>query len=746
MRWARFILFGILLFSLLLANLITPSFADTPNGTRSPGADVTLSTLTGNQTAKPTDSLSYVFVVNNTGDENDSFVVNVISVHGWIVNWTNGPVGPLESNESATVEVNISVPMGVSPDTVDNLTFTAQSTNDPGVIEDIIVNTTVIEAFIISIDVDGALEKTLSIDPPQVTNYTLTIRNRGNDDITITFKHSTPTIGWAVTFPQFPNKKVTVSKANFSQESIVHVNVSVSAPLDASPGFTMPLNIWGERTDAVPIWYSFQDQENITLNTVVKSNINLNLSPENRFGYAGLNDTIYNFTMQNLGNTDVIIDLVAIRDDVIGASIDIDWVNLRKGELPIINKVRVSAAANAPLGNYSINISATNNATGEFIDQMEIYYIVAPVFNITNISIADSDPLQFKQTVLYATIKNIGFIHARNVTVKFYDGEEKIGETYIPEIDASMTNETKINWTPANNGNRSIRVEISVEGVGNFSEHGTGIAEKSTKFDVKINWEPYYFIIYIIIVIVLGIAVIAALNELRYYSGVPHINHVGENGEEDYDVDDFPEDDEPSLGLEDEEERPFGTYGVTTESKTSYDEPLSYDKPRERKYRPPPEPKREPPRYEPPKQEIAPPIDPETRRVESELRDEIARVQDDLDRTKSQGVDTNNIDQLLSTAKKNLSEGDNTKAKQYVGYASERLKNLVAKRDEATQAIKEAREVLSGMRGSADLTIVENFLVKADSLMKDGDYREAINYAKKAKDRAQRLQRKEMRL
>jgi hypothetical protein len=50
------------------------------------------------------------------------------------------------------------------------------------------------------------------------------------------------------------------------------------------------------------------------------------------------------------------------------------------------------------------------------------------------------------------------------------------------------------------------------------------------------------------------------------------------------------------------------------------------------------------------------------------------------------------------------------------------------------------------MRGSADLTIVENFLVKADSLLLDGDYREAINYAKKAKDRAQRLQRKEMRL
>jgi hypothetical protein len=629
--------------------------------------------------------------------------------------------------------------MGTPPNTLDNLTFTAQSSNDPGVIEDIMVNTTVIETFIISIDIEGGYEKTLSIDPPLVTNYTLTIKNKGNEDITITFKHSTPVIGWGVTFPQFPNKKVTVSEANSTHEGIEHVNVSISAPLDADPGFVMTLNLWGERTDAIPVWYSWQDQENITLNTVVQSKISLNLSPEMKIGYAGLNDTIFNFTMQNLGNTDVIIDLTPIRDDKIGAVINIPRVNLREGELPIMNRIRVSTAANAPLGNYSINISATNNLTGEFIDKMEIYYIVVPVFNITNISISDSDPLQYEETVLSATLMNIGFIHAENVTVKFFDGEDKIGEDLILLINASMTEVAKINWTPSGYGNRNLRVEISVEGVGNFSEHGTGIAEKSANFDVKINWQPYYLVIYIVIVIVLGIAVIAALNELRYYGGKPHINHLGEGEEEDFD--DFPEEEEPSLDLEDEEKRPFGTYGVTTESKAPLDEPPSYERPREREYRPPPEPKREPP-----KQELPPPIDPETKRMEMELRDEIARVEDELDRTKSQGVDTNNIDQLLRTAKKNLSEGNNTKAKQYLGYASERLKNLVAKRDEALQAIKEAREVLSGMRGSADLTIVENFLVKADSLLKDGDYREAINYAKKAKDRAQRLQRKEMRL
>ena len=124
----------------------------------------------------------------------------------------------------------------------------------------------------------------------------------------------------------------------------------------------------------------------------------------------------------------------------------------------------------------------------------------------------------------------------------------------------------------------------------------------------------------------------------------------------------------------------------------------------------------------------------------------MARVQDKLDKTKSLGVDTSNIDQLLRTAKKSLSEGDHNKSKQYLGYANERIENILSKRDEAQSAIKEAKEVLSGMRGSADLTIVENFLVKADSLFEEGDYREAINYANKAKERAVRLQRREMRL
>jgi hypothetical protein len=423
-------------------------------------------------------------------------------------------------------------------------------------------------------------------------------------------------------------------------------------------------------------------------------------------------------------------------------------VNLRKDELPIVNKLRVSTAANAPLGNYTINISAINNLTGEFIDKMEVNYIIAPVLNITDISISDSNPLQYDEVVLTVTIENIGFINARNVTVNFLDGDKKIGEKKIEYILATETNMTEINWTPSDFGNRSILVSIDVEGEGNFSEHGSAITDLEKSFDVDINWQPYYLVIFIIIVGILAFGVITGLSELRYYGGVPHLNHAGggeDEVEEDYE--EFPEDELPPLDAEGEfekrEEKPFGTFGIKTEPEPPEPEPVAprYVQKEKMEYKPPPEPVREPPKEEP-----IMATDPETMRMERELKDQMARVSDELNKTKSQGVDTNNIDGLLNTAKKNLSEGEHAKAKQYLGYANERLKNLNVKRNEALEAIREAREVLSGMGGSEDLTIVENFLVKADSLLKEGDFREAINYAKKAKDRAQRLQRREMRL
>ncbi|UCG68121.1 MAG: hypothetical protein JSV09_09850 [Thermoplasmata archaeon] len=742
MKKAHFLLIGMLFFSCIAVNLTSSITADESHGTRNPGADVTLTAITENQTAKPTDSVSYIFVVNNTGDQNDSYTVSAISQHSWLVNWSNYIVGPLKANESTRITVNMTIPMGVPADTVDNLTFTVQSESDVGVIEQVILNTTIIEAFVVEIDIEDGYQKTSSIDPPNPTNYTLTIRNKGNDNVTITIKHSTPKLGWVVSSP-YQNFQISVDEANQVNMGIESFNITIEAPEGATPGDEMTITIWGEKQDEG--WFSWQYQENITITTIVQSNLGVGFLPESYFGYVGSRETIYNFTMWNSGNKDINARFDVYKDQLLTTELDFSEVRLRVGELPIRNRLKVTTARNAALGNYSINITAVDveNDT-KIIGAMELYYIIVPVLNITDISISDKEPMQYRPTDVIVTIENIGPVDATNITVKLYDGKNKVVEKELDPINASKTATVKISWSPSDFGNRTLRVLIDVEGEGDFSEHGTNLAEDIRLLEVKINWQPYYLAIYIIIAVVLGIGTIAGMLELRYYGGRPLATEYGE-GEEELPYDEFPEEGEFPEEYERKDERPFATTGITTGLEERMEERPLYERPRERpEERPmgfPPEMRREP--YE---KEIMPPKDPETERKENELKDEIARVQGKLDKTKSLGVDTTNISQLLRTAKRSLSDGDHHKSKQYIGYANERLDNLMSKRDEALKAIKEAKEILSQMRGTADLTIVENFLVKADSLLQEGNFREAISYANKAKERAVRLQRREMRL
>jgi uncharacterized membrane protein len=740
MRKTHFFLIGMLLFSLIAVNIIAPIDADEPRGTRSPDADVKITCPSGNQTGIPTETLSYLFVVNNTGNETDNFTISAESQHDWLSDWSDFPVGPLLSNESTEVTVNITIPMGAAAFLNDSLTFSARSHNEIGFQRDLIVNTTVNEAFILSLDIAGEYSKTSSINPPGELNYTLTLRNKGNDDVTITLNFTASETDWDVSC-QYSNWQVTVYKANLTDEGIELVNITVSAPLDVQPGETMDITLWAEKKDED--WYSWQEQTNLTFTTIVQATVGVRFTPEKYIAHIGPGDTLFNFTMENIGNTDVDLDIESENDRILITSLDISRQMLGAGWIPIPNRLRVSTSENAQLGNYTINVSAREHGTSKVIGSMEVYYIIAPILNITNISISDDEPMQYRSTDVIVTIENIGYVHATNVTVKLYDGDKKVGEEQLEFINTSEIEEVKISWSPSDFGNRSIRTSIDVEGIYNFSDFGTDIAEKSESVDVKINWQPYYLAIYIIIVIILGIGTFSAMVSLRYYGGVPHLNHLGE-GTEDMGYDDYP--DETGSMEGGEEEGPFAPFGASEEKEPEDTDYYDYSSPEERPYPPPPP----PPEEAPPERDIPPPLvlskDNETQRKEDELRDDLRRLEDRINRTKSMGVNTANIDQLLRTAKKSLGEGDLNKTRQYIGYGNERLDNLTSKRDEAENAIREAKELLSSMRGSADLTIVENFLVKADSLFSEGNFREAKNYAIKAKERAMRLQRQEMRL
>jgi hypothetical protein len=498
MRWARFILLGMLLFSLIAVNFITPVSSDGPNGTRSPGADVEVIALTENQTGIPTQTLTYYFNINNTGDENDTFDIIIDSDNDWLFNATHDEVGPLASNESATVGVNVTIPMGWPSGTWDNLSFRARSNNDFGINDFVTITTNVSAMFILSIEIDGGFERQGHVDENKIANYTLTIKNRGNVDVTITFDYTLPMLpGWEVIFPDYPNKKVAISKANISGESIFEVNLTVKAPSNANPEDLVTIELWGEKTDISPSWYSWQTQENITIITTVLPILDISFQPEKYIGYVDKNETLYNFTVTNLGNKDVEIDLVATTDLLIVTSIDELHMTVDEGTTTDLITLGASTAKNTPLGNYTINVTAIDSDSGALIGFVELFYIVLPQLNISHISISSDEPIQYEGVFLSVDIQNIGFVDATNITLKVYDGKNKINETFIDNITAGSSNTTRIKWTPGDFGNRSIRFSLSVEGSGNFSEHGTGIAEKKSNFDIKINWQPYYLVIYI---------------------------------------------------------------------------------------------------------------------------------------------------------------------------------------------------------------------------------------------------------
>jgi hypothetical protein len=572
MRKTHFLLIAVMLFSCIAVGLTTSINADEPIGTRSPDAGVDI-TPPSNKTGRPTDTLSYLFAVKNTGDQNDSFRVTASSNRGWLMNWTHHNVGPLEVNESISVPVNITIPMGTPASTADELTFSARSILDNSISDQVKVNTTVIEAFVVSIDIEGRFNKTSSIDPPSVTNYTLTVRNRGNLNVTITLKNSIPLLDWDVTFPKYPNGRITIDEANLTNEGKEQVNVTITAPVDAEPDDWMTITIWGEKIDTPPFWYSWQYQENITITTIVQSRLGVRFTPERTIGYVSSDDTLYNFTIENSGNKDITVDLVIKKNQIILASLDRTQVTVRVGQpLPIGNTLKVSTGANAPLGNYTIKINATDNLTGQPVGEMELYYIIVPVLSITNISLSDSEPVQYRTTNVFVTIKNIGYVDATDITVKLYDGKKKVKENDLLEvtdleenrINASDQVVAKIKWSPSDFGNRTIRVVLDVEGVGNFSMHGTNIAENMTTVKVKINWEPYYLIIYVIIVVILGIATLSSIFSLRFYKARPHLNEYAE-GMEDIDYEEFPEEEEFPEGAEKEVEAPFAVVGIGRE-------------------------------------------------------------------------------------------------------------------------------------------------------------------------------------
>ena len=80
----------------------------------------------------PGSTVSLAFTVQNFQETTDTFDLSVASALGWTVSFAGSPTVTLDSGESATVVVNVTVP-GDAGDEIDTVTLTATSQEDDAV-------------------------------------------------------------------------------------------------------------------------------------------------------------------------------------------------------------------------------------------------------------------------------------------------------------------------------------------------------------------------------------------------------------------------------------------------------------------------------------------------------------------------------------------------------------------------------------------------------------------------------------
>ncbi|MGD8752668.1 MAG: hypothetical protein PVG14_14655 [Anaerolineales bacterium] len=92
--------------------------------------------------ATPGETIVYNHVLTNTGTVEDTFTLSAISSEGWTINHSPDPT--LSPGASTNVTVEVTVPGGATPGTVDTTTLTAESQFDPAVSASVVDTTTVV--------------------------------------------------------------------------------------------------------------------------------------------------------------------------------------------------------------------------------------------------------------------------------------------------------------------------------------------------------------------------------------------------------------------------------------------------------------------------------------------------------------------------------------------------------------------------------------------------------------------------
>ncbi|PKK81300.1 MAG: hypothetical protein CVT47_03155, partial [Thermoplasmata archaeon HGW-Thermoplasmata-2] len=104
------------------------------------GVDVT---APSGKTAKPGDTVTYTFIVKNTGTANDTYTLTAKSQNNWNAQIVGGASVAISNGSSKNADVKITVPSSAANGLTDVLTFNATSTGNSTKTKEVTVTTTV---------------------------------------------------------------------------------------------------------------------------------------------------------------------------------------------------------------------------------------------------------------------------------------------------------------------------------------------------------------------------------------------------------------------------------------------------------------------------------------------------------------------------------------------------------------------------------------------------------------------------
>lgn len=765
--------------------------------TRAP-YDVEIHSPTG-QTGNATETLNYTFTLKNAGDNADTFALRAESEHDWPLNITSLADIQLGPGEAAPVFVEITIPAGVDAWLSDSLTLYAESTQGPATAEAHNRTTTNVgEAYILGLAVlaptDSTPTKETSLSGHVVAGYSrqysIRVGNLGNKDATVSLMTlvSGDSAGWSHVFD---SPSILVGRTQYpNAPSYETVHLDVFAPANATIGNQTTCVIWAEvSTDEHFSWDAGVSNLTITTSVVPEKSIDISLEDGSATAQEiGPENATYMFRITNTGNVQASLNVTARHSSNIQTEMKFGTtrfvgdfqVSIYQNNFDNFSVMVARPGPDTPPGNYTINITAKDTVTLDVLGQFNVYYIVRPEIGLS-MSFDEAEVIQGQSVDVRVLLLNSGYVNAPNVTLTFFDGDKVLGQSYV-SVDMGSEEESIFTWTPSDFGERSFNVRATVDGSagdGDFQTYaGTLPLERTVR--VKGDWTPWAVGGFLLLAIILGLAVLGAIGALRGREKLSRGKGVDEDAGADVlvgldDIENDEEDDD--IGLPESILEP-----PEDDGDDDFSQPVDFDIP------PPEDLEISPPGDDifgdadtdgdnktlPPDVELSPPADdfdppaiekpvpakasaqteasdtpapPEPLDLlrescgDSEIDSRACEVVKNIQRARALGVDTTMIEQLLSKAKRSMAEKELDKARNYLKYTEDRVANIMERRREAEIAIEGARGSVAKLKGSGDTTVVENFLIRAQTLFEQGDFRESTSYAHKAEERAKRLKK-----